>query len=57
MKCVAYGFLVCCLVIDVHKYKKKYLSKSRPMKEEYLLKKNIKLRTNIKKKYLNKKNA
>ena len=30
-------------------YKKKYLSKSRAMKEEYLLKKNIKLRTNIKK--------
>ena len=38
-------------------YKKKYLSKSRAMKEEYLLKKNIKLRANIKKKYLNKKNA
>jgi len=38
-------------------YKKKYLSKSRAMKEEYLLKKNIKLRTNIKKKYLIKNNA
>ena len=38
-------------------YKKKYLTKSRAMKEEYLLKKNIKLRTNIKKKYLIKNNA
>ena len=28
------------------KYKKKYLSKSSAMKEEYLLKKNTKLRTN-----------
>ena len=38
-------------------YKKKYLSKSTAMKEEYLLKKNIKLRTNIKRKFLIKNNA
>jgi putative endonuclease len=38
-------------------YKKKYLSKSKAMKEEYLLKKNRLLRLNIKKKYLLKKNA
>ena len=37
-------------------YKKKYLNKSMAMKEEYLLKKNRKLRTKIKKKYLNKTN-
>ena len=38
-------------------YKKKYLSKSKAMKEEYLLKKNIKLRKNIKRKYLIKNNV
>ena len=38
-------------------YKKKYLSKSVAMKEEYFLKNNIKLRSNIKKKYLIKNNA
>jgi len=38
-------------------YKKRYLSKSKAMKEEYLLKKNRLLRLNIKKKYLLKKNA
>jgi len=38
-------------------YKKKYLSKSKAMKGEYFLKKNIKLRSNIKKKYLIKNNA
>jgi putative endonuclease len=38
-------------------YKKKYLTKSKAMKEEYFLKKNTKLRSNIKKKYLIKNNA
>ena len=33
-------------------YKKRYSSKSKAMKEEYLLKKNRLLRSNIKKKYL-----
>ena len=37
-------------------YKKKYLSKSKAMKEEYILKKNYILRNKIKKNYL-KKNA
>jgi len=38
-------------------YKKKYTNKSIAMKEEYLLKKNKKLRFIIKEKYLNKINA
>ena len=38
-------------------YKKKYTNKTIAMKEEYLLKKNRKLRSKIKKKYLNKINA
>ena len=33
-------------------YKKKYISKSLAMKEEYLLKKNFKLRNQIKKSYI-----
>ncbi len=35
-------------------YKKKYCSKSIAMKEEYNLKKNLKLRKSIKEKYINK---
>jgi len=35
-------------------YKKKYLSKSKAMKEEYILKKNYYLRNEIKKKFLKK---
>jgi putative endonuclease len=38
-------------------YKKKYKTKSLAMKEEYRLKKNVKLRSLIKNKYLNKLNA
>ena len=38
-------------------YKKKYLTKSIAMKEEYKLKKNIKLRLLLKKRYLDKLNA
>ena len=35
-------------------YKKKYLTKSKAMKEEYNLKNNIKLRSKIKKKFIEK---
>ena len=35
-------------------YRKKYNSKSAAMKQEYILKKNFKLRNKIKKKFLNK---
>jgi len=38
-------------------YKKKYKTKSLAMKEEYKLKKNVKLRSLIKNKYLNNLNA
>jgi len=38
-------------------YKKKYKTKSLAMKEEYRLKKDVKLRSLIKNKYLNKLNA
>ena len=38
-------------------YKKKYETKSLAMKEEYKLKKNVKLRSLIKNKYLNNLNA
>jgi len=38
-------------------YKKKYITKSLAMKEEYRLKKDVKLRSLIKNKYLNKLNA